>query len=299
MQGIVGLDGLFAQVSAGQDDCVHAVRRGCGEQQMLKWGVGEHDAELGQVVRDGWRELRVVGGAVGVAAGCAAAQQHNGTNAAGQQVALNAIDMTQALGVGKAAHHNGKRLIAATLATAQLAHRLFVAGIAGKVESAQTLDGDDAAACQQLDAAFDDGIAGLARGADGWCCVNARWRNTAIGLAPRNMRSAIKAGIGLRVKPPIERVGILCGAGGARRKAIHRGCRSVIGQRANDGKARPAVGAVDKGVVIASVGGVEQFTQTVVTGGDIGGDERRVGSLILRRHNAKALLVSGVPVAGC
>ena len=93
-----------------------------------------------------------------------------------------------ALGVGKAAHHNGERLIAATLATAQLAHRLFVGGIAGQVESAQTLDGDDAAASQQLDAAFDDGIA---------------------GLAPRNMRSAIKAGIGLRVKPPIERVGIL------------------------------------------------------------------------------------------
>ena len=117
--------------------------------------------------------------------------------------------MTQALGVGKAAHHNGERLIAATLATAQLAHRLFVGGIAGQVESAQTLDGDDAAASQQLDAAFDDGIAGLARGADGWCRVDRRRLHAAIGLAPRNMRSAIKAGIGLRVKPPIERVGIL------------------------------------------------------------------------------------------
>ena len=34
-KGIVGLDGLFAQVSAGHDECLHAVRRGCGEQQML------------------------------------------------------------------------------------------------------------------------------------------------------------------------------------------------------------------------------------------------------------------------
>ena len=128
---IVGLDGLFAQVSAGHDDCVHTVRCSRGEQQMLKWGVGEHDAKLGQVVRDGWRELRGVGEVVGVVAGCAATQQHNGTNAAGQQIALNAIDMTQALGVGKAAHHNGKWLVAATLATAQLAYRLFVGGIAG------------------------------------------------------------------------------------------------------------------------------------------------------------------------
>ena len=221
MQGIVGFDGLFAQVSAGHDDCVHTVRYSRGEQQMLKRGVGEHDAELGQVVCDGWRELRGVGEAVSVAAGCAATQQHDGANAAGQQVAFNAIDMTQALGVGKAAHHNGKRLITAALATAHLAHRLFVGGIADQVESAQTLDGDDTAACQQLNAAFDDGIAGLARGADGWCCVDTRWHNVAIGLAPRNMRSAIKAGIGLRVKPPIERVGILCGAGG------HMGKRSI------------------------------------------------------------------------
>ena len=93
-KGIVGLDGLFAQISAGHDECSHTVRCGCGEQQMLKRGVGEHDAKLGQVVRDGWREFEGVGGAVDVVAGCAATQQHNGTNTAGQQVALNAIDVT-------------------------------------------------------------------------------------------------------------------------------------------------------------------------------------------------------------
>ena len=31
-KGIVGLDGLFAQVSAGHDDCVHTVRCSRGEQ---------------------------------------------------------------------------------------------------------------------------------------------------------------------------------------------------------------------------------------------------------------------------
>ena len=101
------------------------------------------------------------------------------------------------------------------------------------------------------------------------------------------------------MKPPVKRVAILRGALGAHGKAIHRRGRSVIGQRLDDGKARSAIGAVDKGVVKASVGGVEQFAQTVVARGDVGRDERRVGGLILRRHNAKALLAGGVPVAGC
>lgn len=235
---------------------------------------------------------------MGVVAGCTAVQQHNGTNTASQQVALNTIDMTQTLGVGKTAHHNGKWFVAAAFATAQFAHRLFVGGVACQVESAQALDGDDAAAGQQLGAAVDDRIAGLARGADSRRCVDGRWHHAAIRLTPRNVRSALKAGIGLRMKAPVERVSILCGAGGAHRKVIHRRGRSVIGQRADDGKARPAVGAVDKRIVIAPIGGVEQLTQAIVTGGDIGRNERGVSGLILRCHNAKALLVGGIPAAG-
>ena len=113
------------------------------------------------------------------------------------------------------------------------------------------------------------------------------------------MRPAIKAGIGLCVKATVEWIGILCGAGGAHGKAIHRGGRSVIGQRPDDGKARPAVGAVDKGVVIASVGGVEQLAQAIVTGSDIGRDERRVRGLVLRCYDAKTLFIGGIPTVDC
>ena len=111
------------------------------------------------------------------------------------------------------------------------------------------------------------------------------------------MRSAIKAGVGLRVKATVEWIGILCGAGGAHGETVHRGSRSVIRQRSDDGKARPAVGAVDKGVVVASVGGIEQLAQAIVAGGDIGRDERRVRGLVLRRHNVKALLIGSAPAA--
>ena len=296
-EAVISFDRFLAQVSAGHDERVRTAGFCRGKQQMLKRCIGEHNTELGKVVRDGRREREGVGGIS--LANSMPAQQHDGTNAAGQQAALGVVDMAQAFSIGKAAHHNGKRLITATLAAAKLGYRLLVGGVAGQVEPAQSLYGDDRSVGQQLDAAFDDGIAGLARGADGWCCVDRRWHNTAVRLEPRNMRSTIKTGIGLRVKPPIERVGILCGAGGAHGETIHRGSCSVIGQRANDGKARSAIGAVDKGIVKASVGGVEQFAQTVVARGDVGRDERRVGGLILRRHNAKALLAGGVPVAGC
>ena len=50
--------------------------------------------------------------------------------------------------------------------------------------------------------------------------------------------------------------------------------------------------------MIASVGGVEQLAQAVVTGGDIGGDERRVHGLILRRYDTKDLLIVGIPSVG-
>ena len=111
------------------------------------------------------------------------------------------------------------------------------------------------------------------------------------------MRPAVKTGIRLRVKAPVKWVAILGGALGAHGKAVHGRGHSVVRQRPDDGKARPAVGAVDKGVVIASVGGVEQFAQAVVTGGDIGGDERRMRGLVLRRHDAKALFIVGIPSA--
>ena len=130
-KGVVGLDGLFAQVSAGHDQRMHVMRRGSCKQQMLKRRIGEHDAELGQVVRDRWREGEDVGGTAVALANSAPAQQHNGADTAGEKLALSVVDMAQAPGIGKTAHHDGKRLIAATLATAQLGHRLLVGSVTG------------------------------------------------------------------------------------------------------------------------------------------------------------------------
>ena len=64
--------------------------------------------------------------------------------------------MAQAFNVGKVAHHNGKRLVAAAFAAAKLGYRLLVGGVACQVKSAQTLDGDDTAVGQQLNTAIDN-----------------------------------------------------------------------------------------------------------------------------------------------
>ena len=227
-KNVIGLDGLFAQVSAGHDQHMHAVRRGGCKQQMLKRGIGEHDAELGQIMRDGRCERESVGGIA--LASSTPAQQHDGTDAAGQQVALGIIDMAQALGAAKVAHHNGKWFIAAALATAQLDYCLLIGGVAGQMESAQALDGDNTAACQQLDTALNNGVAGFARAADSRRRPRAFELHTVRCLVPRNMRPAVKTGIRLRVKAPVKWVAILRGALGAHGKAVHRGSRSVIRQ---------------------------------------------------------------------
>ena len=128
---VVGLDGFFAQVAAGHDERVHTADFCRGKQQMLKRGVGEHNTELGKVVRDRRCEGEDVGGTAVALANSALAQQHNGADTAGEQIAFSIVDMTQAPGIGKTAHHDGKRLIAAAFATAQLGHRLLVGSVTG------------------------------------------------------------------------------------------------------------------------------------------------------------------------
>ena len=98
---------------------------------MLKRGVGEHNAKLGQVVRDGRCEYEGVGRIAVALANSAPAQQHNGTDTAGEKLALSVVDMAQAPGIGKTAHHDGKWFVTAAFAMAQLGHRLLVGSITG------------------------------------------------------------------------------------------------------------------------------------------------------------------------
>ena len=46
-EAVISFDRFLAQVSAGHNQRVRTAGFCRGKQQMLKWGVGEHDAELG------------------------------------------------------------------------------------------------------------------------------------------------------------------------------------------------------------------------------------------------------------
>ncbi len=190
--------------------------------------------------------------------------------------------MAKGAGAVEVAHHDGERLVGAALAAAEFEHRGLVGGVAGEVEAAQALDGDDAPCGDEFAAALDDGVAFLAGAPDGgdWPGVG-RGAGLRIALAPRDVRAALKAGIRLGVEAPVERIGVFGGAGGAHGEAVHGGHGAVIGQVADDGEARSAVGAVDEGVVVAPVCGVEELADAVRAGGDVGRDQRCVRCLIL------------------
>lgn len=87
-------------------------------------------------------------------------------------------------------------------------------------------------------------------------------------------RSAIEAGIGLRMIAAIGHVGVLGGALRAHLESAHGGHGAVVGEVLDDGEARSAVRAVDEGVVVTSVLRVEELAYTGVAGGEIGTDER-------------------------
>ncbi|MBS1248988.1 MAG: hypothetical protein MAG431_00559 [Chloroflexi bacterium] len=85
------------------------------------------------------------------------------------------------------------------------------------------------------------------------------------------MRAALRAGHGLGVEAAVERVFVLPGAGRAHGKGRHGGLGSVVGDILDDGKTRPAVGAIDEGVTVAEVVGVKEFPEAIVADADIGG----------------------------
>ena len=84
------------------------------------------------------------------------------------------------------------------------------------------------------------------------------------------MGAADGACVGLGVEAAVEGVVVLGLAGGTHGEDGHGGLRPVVGDAASDGEARTAVGAVEEGITVAAVGGIEELAETVGTGGGIG-----------------------------
>ena len=68
----------------------------------------------------------------------------------------------------------------------------------------------------------------------------------------------------------VKRIGVFEIASLTQGESGHAGVGTIIGQRLNQGVARPALRAVDKWVAIAAVLRVIQFLQTIITGEQVG-----------------------------
>ncbi|GHO42593.1 hypothetical protein KSX_07560 [Ktedonospora formicarum] len=77
------------------------------------------------------------------------------------------------------------------------------------------------------------------------------------------------AGVGLGVEAPIGWVLILDLTCRTHCEDAHCCLFAVIGHVLNDSEARAAVGAIDKGIIVASVMYVEEFAQAIIADGAI------------------------------
>ncbi len=184
------------------------------------------------------------------------AQQHDRGFGRKQQPLLQLADLAGVLYGRQTGKHQGKGLLFPVLALPQPCDRRLVRGVHDQVESTETLDGYDPAC------------------ADHSCGLEQR-RVPETDLQPGGVpqlegRAAVRAGVRLSVEAPVPWVPILTTALRAHLKTFHRGVRAIVRQRFDDREARAAVRAVRERIPVTAVARVEDFGQTLRTGGDIG-----------------------------
>ena len=142
----------------------------------------------------------------------------------------------------------------------------MVRRVAGDVEPAEPLQRDDLPATQATDDLFH------------------RHRET---------RPARRARRRLRVEASIVGVVVLALAGGAHRERGHRRLRPVVGEAPRDREARPAMRAVEKGVTVPAVPGVEALGEARQARGRVRADARRHPCGLRARADVEGALAGG------
>ena len=202
------------------------------EQQVMQRRVGQHHADHRIARGEIRRQPRIL----------ASRDQDDGPFDRGQQLALGIGETGGCFGVGQGTDHDGERFLIASFAAAQFGDRLFIGGIARQVKAAQALD------CGQPS------------------------RAKVVGGGEPDPGTAARAGIGLRMKPPVRRIVVLRLAVRTHREHSHRRVDPVIRYVACDRESRPAVRAVGERIPITPVGGVLDVGEALRAGGQIGWD---------------------------
>jgi hypothetical protein len=264
--GVVGDDRLAGQIAGGHHQHVRTGWvAGQPEQQHVQSRVGQHHTQVG-IVR-----CHRVGHAVAGAG--APGQQDDRPADAGEQVLLARRERDQPPGGIQVGGHHSERLAAPALAGTQLGDRSGVAGVAGEVIAAESLDRHDPPGGQQLPGAAQGVLAGGRRAVAG------------DQLEPR---SAVRTGDRLGVEPAVGRIVVLGPARGAHGEAGHRGGIPVVRQPGDDGEPRAAVGARDERVPVPTVGRIAQLAQAVGADRDVGRRQRTGRSVPAGRRDGES-----------
>ena len=253
LEGVVVVrdDRLAGEVAARHDQYLRTGRiSGQAEQQMMHRRVGDHHADVGMGRGDRVRQSQQWSGAL--------AKQHDRSPIVLQESAFGVVGVGEQVHSREVGHHHRERFVAPILAFAQGGDRDIIGRVAGQVVAAETLHGDDRACPEQAPGFGHRGIAG----------------ELGLGRPMHGQdRSAVRAGHGLRVEPSVGRIGVLDGAGRAKRQIRHGRHRAVVGQIHDDGEARSAVGAADERVPVPPVGRIGQFGSAGRAGRHVRRDE--------------------------
>ncbi len=218
----------------------------------MQGAVGQHKAQGVLARRHLRRHPRTRGGS----------KQHDGSLGTGKQRGLLIVDQAIAADDIEVPRHQGERLGIAAFAPAQLGDGDRVLRIAGEMEAADTLEGDDAPTLEQQ-----------ARGRHGILRPQGiRFDHAAARVLKPDARAAGGTGVGLGMETPIRRILVLGAAIGAHAERGHAGVGPVVGDALDDRQPGSAVGAIDKGVAVATVRRIEQLGPAGGTGGRVGHD---------------------------
>jgi len=111
------------------------------------------------------------------------------------------------------------------------------------------------------------------------------------------MRPADFAGVRLSVEPSVGDVGVFFAAVIAHLERGHTCGRPIIGQFADDGIPRPAMGAIDEWVIKPPIAGIEKFPKAVVAGGEVGGNRGYFALAVFARDNLERFRAGIIGIA--
>ena len=251
---VIGHHGGIGEIRARHDEHIKIIPK----EQYVQRRVREHHAHISVLADMPKPRLPLF-------------EQDNGLPKAVQNCPFLFRDTADFFGAGDVPAHNGEWFFVSLLAAAEHLRNLRIVTAAGQMNAAETLDRDDFPRFQ----GFARKLNGVARYA------------LSIRVQKKYFRPAVCAAVRLGVIAAVFNVMVFPIAIRAHGKSAHGGLGPVIGHIPDNRKARAAVGAVDEGIAISPIRGIEQFPQAVVTDGDIRRDQRIAQSFGLAAEDLK------------